>query len=306
MSIKANKVRTCLLLKIESEIEHFKSIPTKMNSISANKLYELYSNIQINIENPFEFFSIERRKSTKLISDDNCLKKDSEPENTPGQDINFTITKKLVSYRKNKNFLEHLSKDENISPIKLKDMNNSYKFNSKNSPLEFLIPKKYKSTKNAIHLLRQMARTLIKRRKHVKKSNSFYKSGLNKSQKYIQVYNLKNSNQNNFLLKSYDFQSIKNILYNINITKKKSPTFEVLEEESFLVHANSTVVNEKHPHKKHAFNNLDTKNNFCSMITQNGPSFNRRTFTLMNIQFEKEKLQKKKNENKKISTKPTF
>ena len=37
MSIKANKVRTCLLLKIESEIEHFKSIPTKMNSISANK-----------------------------------------------------------------------------------------------------------------------------------------------------------------------------------------------------------------------------------------------------------------------------
>ena len=42
------------------------------------------------------------------------------------------------------------------------------------------------------------------------------------------------------------------------------------------------------------------------MITNNGPSFNRRTFTLMNIQFEKEKLQKKKNENKKISTKPTF
>ncbi len=292
MSFKANKVRTSLLLKIESEVEHFKSIQTKINSISANKLYDLYSNIQINIENPFEFFSIERKNSTKLVSDESFLKKDSEPENTPTQEIEFTITKKLVSYRKNKNFLEHLSKDENISPIKLKDMNNSYKFNSKNSPLEFLIPKKYKSTKNAIHLLRQMARTLIKRRKHVKKSNSFYKSELHKSQKEIRVFNLKNSKKKNSLLQSYDFQSNINELNNINNSLKKSPTFAIIDEESILVHANSTAVIEKH-YKKHKINNLDTKN-VCSMITKKGPSFNRRTFTLMNIQFEKEKLQKKK------------
>ena len=304
MSNKANKVRTCLLLKIESEIEHFKSIPTKMNSISANKLYELYSNIQINIENPFEFFSIERKNSTKLVSDESFLKKDSEPENTPTQEIEFTITKKLVSYRKNKNFIEYLSKEKNISPVKFKEPNNSVKFDLKYSPLEFLNPKKQNSTKNAIHSLRQMVRTLIKRRRHVKKSNSFYKSELHKSQKEIQVYNLKNSKKKNSLLQSYDFQSNINELNNINNSLKKSPTFAIIDEESILVHANSTAVIEKH-YKKHKINNLDTKN-VCSMITKKGPSFNRRTFTLMNIQFEKEKLQKKKNENKKISTKPTF
>ena len=37
--------------------------------------------------------------------------------------------------------------------------------------------------------------------------------------------------------------------------------------------------------------NLEKKNNF-SMITNNGPSFNSKTFPLMNINFEKEKLKK--------------
>ena len=42
---KANKARTCLLLKIESEVEHFKSIKTKINSISPYIYYNMYSNI---------------------------------------------------------------------------------------------------------------------------------------------------------------------------------------------------------------------------------------------------------------------
>ena len=297
---KANKVRTNLLLKIESEVEHFKSNPTKINSISANKLYELYSNIQINIENPCEFFSIERKNSTTFISDDIFLRKDSEPENTPINEINFKINKKLVSYEKNKNFFEQLSKEKNISPIKLKD--NSVKFNSKNIPFEFLNPNKEKSTKNAINSLRQMVKTLIKRKKKVKKSNSFYQSELNKSSNNIQVLNEKKSKKKTSLLKSYDFQSSKNIFYNITISKKKSPTFTILDEESVLVHANSNVVDFKN--KKYKIKNLDKKNNF-SMITNNGPSFNRRTFTLMNINFEKEKL-KKMNENKKFVPKPAF
>ena len=52
-NIKANKVRTSLLLKVQSEIRHFLSLPTKINSISVNILYEFYSNIEINIQNPF-------------------------------------------------------------------------------------------------------------------------------------------------------------------------------------------------------------------------------------------------------------
>ena len=66
-NIKANKVRKSLLLKAQSEIRHFLSLPTKINSISVNILYEFYSNIEINIQNPFEYFLCERKNSTNLL-----------------------------------------------------------------------------------------------------------------------------------------------------------------------------------------------------------------------------------------------
>ena len=64
---KANKARTCLLLKIESEVEHFKSIKTKINSISPYIYYNMYSNIEINIENPCEFFFNKRKSSIDFL-----------------------------------------------------------------------------------------------------------------------------------------------------------------------------------------------------------------------------------------------
>ena len=146
-----------------------------------------------------------------------------------------------------------------------------------------------------------MVKILIKRRKRVKKSNSFFQNELYKSSNNIQVLNEKKTKKklvhSNHMIFNHQI-----IFYIILLFIKKSPTFTILDEESVLVHANSNVVDFKN--KKYKIKNLDKKNNF-SMITNNGPSFNRRTFTLMNINFEKEKL-KKMNENKKFVPKPAF
>ena len=58
------------------------------------------------------------------------------------------------------------------------------------------------------------------------------------------------------------------------------------EKTSQLVHANSTSY--KNNNIKNKCKNLLLDNN--NIITCDGPSFNRKYFTLMNIQLEKEKL----------------
>ena len=136
---KANVVRTNLLLKCESEIDSFKSNITKINSISPNRLYELYCNIEINFENPYEFFRIERKHLNNIMTEDSITYKYSEKENTPFLDSEYKINKKLISDRKNKIFYEKMGNLDN-SFFKLSEDTNdtSTSLNERNSPLEFL------------------------------------------------------------------------------------------------------------------------------------------------------------------------
>ena len=293
-NIKANKVRTSLLLKAQSEIRHFLSLPTKINSISVNILYEFYSNIEINIQNPFEFFLCERKNSTNLLiekEEESFLKKEDN-DFTPIIETQFKIKKKLISDRKNKRFFDNINKDETSSPIKKKLTT------KKSNELSFsLSPKKKRSS---IQYLRNISRNFIKRRKHERKSISYYKSNMNKS---IIISNetknkgIKNNN-NNELMKMHMVGSTKNIKLNIlnsmHNEKSISPVKKnsmVNDKDFFLIHANSSTVYLKE-NLRYKCKNLLLQNS--SMINCIGPSFNRRTFTLKNIQIEKNKLKLKK------------
>lgn len=296
-NIKANKVRTSLLLKTQSEIDHFLSLPTKINSISVKLLYEFYSHIEINIKNPYEYFLCERKNSIGFLMEEESFSKKEDNDFTPilEYETQFKIKKKLISDRKNKNFLEQINNNNNNNespPIKRSDKNDiSMSFS----------PKKKKSTKISIQYLRQIAKNFIKRKKHERKSISYYK---NQSQKNIIEINIKSSKKNsNKLYKSHVIGSTKNvnssILYAMHKEKSISPTKKnnnnFYPQDFFLVHANSTSTYAKE-NLRYRCKNLLLQN--TSMSNCIGPSFNRRTFTLKNIQIEKDKL--KKNDSTKI------
>ncbi len=293
---KANKVRTNLLLKCESEIEDFKSNITKINSISPNKLYATYCNIEINFENPYEFFLIEKKHSMNFLCKDSFIKKESELENTPFLDSESKIiNKKLISDRKNKIFYEKMGNLDN-SFFKLSEDTNdtSTSLNERNSPLEFLNSKK-NNGKNSIKFLRQIASHFIKRKKHNKSSYSLHSRDLFKSQKDLSTVILKNSKNKVLSNSQIKLKSSKNI----NKYVKESPSLNnsLFQKVSQLNHANSNSLQKND--LKDKCKNLLRQNNNSMIITCNGPSFNRRSYTLMNRLFEKDKLKLSKKENSK-------
>jgi hypothetical protein len=89
-----------------------------------------------------------------------------------------------------------------------------------------------------------MVKILIKRRKRVKKSNSFFQNELYKSSNNIQVLNEKKTKKklvhSNHMIFNHQI-----IFYVILLFIKKSPTFTILDEESVFVHANSNVIDFK-------------------------------------------------------------
>ena len=110
ISNKANDIRTHLLLKTASEVERFKKLPMKINSISPENLYNLYSNIEIYIENRI-FSTTQRKSSNSLINEDSI--NEYENEYSPIFEPGIKINKVLVSSKKNKFFYEKIEK-ENI------------------------------------------------------------------------------------------------------------------------------------------------------------------------------------------------
>ena len=65
IKIKANEVRTKLLLKSESDVEKFIKSKVLINTMSPLNLYNSYSNIQINIKNTIEYDRIEIKDNQK-------------------------------------------------------------------------------------------------------------------------------------------------------------------------------------------------------------------------------------------------
>ncbi len=165
---KANEVRTKLLLKINSEISYFISLPTKMNSISSKKIYESFNDIEI-FENPC-IFSTNKRKYTTFI-DDRIVK--NEFEYSPLLEPGFKINKILLSFKKNKNFEKDIEKDEYH---KLSYDTNDTSIIDRNISIELIESNnENRLINNSIGFLRKTAKTLIDRKRQKNKSRSFYK-----------------------------------------------------------------------------------------------------------------------------------
>ena len=103
---KANEIRTHLLLKTASEIERFKKLKMKINSISPQNLLKLYSNIEICMER--RIFSTTQRKNsqTKFLDENSFSKNEYEYENSPILEPGIKLNKVLISSKKIKYFMK--------------------------------------------------------------------------------------------------------------------------------------------------------------------------------------------------------
>jgi hypothetical protein len=229
-SKKANEVRTILLLKIQSEINNFIKSETLINTISPKEIYKLYGNIEIFIENSYEFSTKKSKENQKKFYDDSQMIENESI--TPYMEIFRTINKILISEKKNKTFYDRLDLDEKEIE-KISNENKKFKYAT---PIELLSNINKKDQTNlSIKYLRQKAKNLINiisRRKITNKthSKSFYQNPAFKSQGNLRI----NKKKNTTLLKktknkfTKEFQLIENeiinsspITYSSNIEGKK-------------------------------------------------------------------------------------
>lgn len=177
---KANEIRTHLLLKTASEIERFKKLKMKINSISPQNLFKLYSNIEICMER--RIFSTTQRKNsqTKFLDENSFSKNEYEYENSPILEPGIKLNKVLISSKKNQIFYETIEKD---------NLNKNHKFSQDtNDTSNYLNPKllfeqdEIDKNHNSIKNLRKFAKTLILKKRKKKHSKSFYQNPIYKSQ----------------------------------------------------------------------------------------------------------------------------
>ena len=162
-SKKANDVRTILLLKVESEIDHFTNSKILINTISPKELYKLYSNIEIVIKNSLEFSTKKSKENQKKFYDDSHILE--QEIYSPYMEVFRTINKMLISEKKNQTFYDRLDLDEKE---KDKISNENLNLNSTRSIIQYTTPKEILSNiktedkaNSAIKFLRQKAQNLI-------------------------------------------------------------------------------------------------------------------------------------------------
>jgi hypothetical protein len=187
--IKANTIRTILLLKISSEISDFKNSKTLINSKSPIELYDIYNNINIIIENQFEYSPVKSKEFLRKFSDSNLIKYDNINENeTPYFEAFKEINKIIISEKKNQNFLNNLN-----------NVNNNFEEQSsldttiKRNKTKLINDNDNKGKiKSSLNYLRGFVKNLIiKKKKPKKKENSFYKNSTFKSQSNLHVIHRK-------------------------------------------------------------------------------------------------------------------
>ena len=176
----ANEIRTHLLLKTASEIERFKNLPMKINSVSPKNLLNLYSNIEICIEK--RIFSTTQRKNsqTNFIDENSYSKKEYEYENSPILEPGTKLNKVLISSKKNQIFYEKIEKD-NSKKIHRSSQDTNDTSNSLNPKL-LLEQDDIDKNHLSIQFLRRFAKTLISKKRKKKHSKSFYQNRIYKSQ----------------------------------------------------------------------------------------------------------------------------
>ncbi len=214
IKIKANEVRTKLLLKSESDVEKFIKSKVLINTISPLNLYNSYSNIQINI-NSIEYDRIEiKDNQKKLFFDDSIVEKKDEIQ-LSFMEVFRAINKILISDKKNKTFYDRLS-----LPLE-----NNINNNKSDSPLNLFNNQEEDKIKCSMQNLRQKAQNLINiilRKQNYKKSSSlFYLNPHYKSHGNLRTNYKKNIKNKDYL--KFENPIIENspITYSSNINDKK-------------------------------------------------------------------------------------
>ena len=133
-NLKANEVRTKLLLKIESEIQYFKNSKTLINTILPKNIYNFYSNIEIK-ENIYEFSTPKIKENQRKFFDDSPITKNDTL--SPCLETVKLINKITISEKKNKTFFDSLTLDEKERNT-IKEENN---FNSTRILINLTTPK---------------------------------------------------------------------------------------------------------------------------------------------------------------------
>ena len=215
INIKANEVRTKLLLKSESDVGKFIKSKVLINTISPLNLYNSYNNIQINIKNTIEYDRIEIKENQKtLFFDDSIVEKKDEIQ-LSFMEVFRTINKILISDKKNKTFYDRLS-----LPLE-----NNINTNKSDSPLNLFNNQEEDKIKFSMQNLTQKAQSLINiilRKQHYKKSSTiFYLNPHYKSHGNLRTDFKKNIKNKDYL--KFENPIIENspITYSSNINDKK-------------------------------------------------------------------------------------
>ena len=215
-SKKANEVRTILLLKSESEIEHFTKSKMLINTISPKELYKLYSNIEIVIKNSLEFSTKKSKENQKKFYDDSHILE--QEVYSPYMEIFRKINKIVISEKKNQTFYDRLDLDEKE---KDKISNENLNLNSTRSIIQYTTPKEILSNiktedkaNSAIKFLRQKAQNLIniiirKKTRFKTHSKSFYHNTQFRSQANLRAVNRTNKKKHSDYLKCKNIQEFK-------------------------------------------------------------------------------------------------
>lgn len=208
-NLKANEVRTKLLLKIESEIQYFKNSKTLINTILPKNIYNFYSNIEIK-ENIYEFSTPKIKENQRKFFDDSPITKNDTL--SPCLETVKLINKITISEKKNKTFFDSLTLDEKERNT-IKEENN---FNSTRILINLTTPKEILNSiiqEDKIHysikFLQKSAKNFINviTRKKVRSNTEckrFYHSKQFKSE-----YNLRNlqNSQKEIMKTIKDFES---------------------------------------------------------------------------------------------------
>ena len=266
-SKKANDVRTILLLKVESEIDHFTNSKILINTISPKELYKLYSNIEIVIKNSLEFSTKKSKENQKKFYDDSHILE--QEIYSPYMEVFRTINKMLISEKKNQTFYDRLDLDEKE---KDKISNENLNLNSTRSIIQYTTPKEILSNiktedkaNSAIKFLRQKAQNLIniiirKKTRFKTHSKSFYHNPQFRSQANLRAVNRTNKKKHSDYLKCKNIQEFK-IIENEIINCPNETFVSGIEEK------NSNENYYKHSTFRSS-TNLTNKNDFISKVSQ--------------------------------------
>lgn len=209
---EANKIRTKLLLQVSNEVLNFKKSTMLINSTSAKKLYDNYSNIEITIENPYEFSILERKE--KQVLNESTLFELEKKNEYDYMEVFRKINKIIISDKKNKNFYDKLDSNE-MKKLSEDTADTTLSGNVEKSHKIILFEEDNNDLLNkSIKFLRTKAKSFIMRfRKPKKKAKSFYQNTQFKS-----FANLKRPHKKNESTVSMNFKN-KKVFFDETITE---------------------------------------------------------------------------------------